>query len=48
MQKNTGGLSSVINQFKTQEGSIDFNKMIDTAGQMMNSSKSKVIFKFPC
>lgn len=37
MQKNTGGLSSVINQFKTQEGSIDFNKMIDTAGQMMNS-----------
>ena len=38
MQKNQGGnISSVLNQFKTQEGSIDFNKMIDTAGMMLNS-----------
>lgn len=38
MQKNQGNnLSSVLNQFKTQEGSIDFNKMIDTAGMMLNS-----------
>ena len=38
MQKNQGSnFSSVLNQFKTQEGSIDFNKMIDTAGMMLNS-----------
>ena len=38
MQKNQGSnFSSVLNQFKTQEGSIDFNKMIDTAGMMINS-----------
>ncbi len=38
MQKNQGSnISSVLNQFKTQEGSIDFNKMIDTAGMMLNS-----------
>ena len=38
MQKNQGNnFSSVLNQFKTQEGSIDVNKMIDTAGMMLNS-----------
>ncbi|MDF1507766.1 YppG family protein [Robertmurraya sp. DFI.2.37] len=31
------GISSFMNSFKQQDGSLDFNKMIDTAGQMMNA-----------
>jgi hypothetical protein len=31
------GVQSVLNQFKTQDGSIDLNKMVNTAGQMMNT-----------
>lgn len=31
------GINSVINSFKTQDGNLDLNKMIDTAGQMMNA-----------
>lgn len=38
LQKSQGNnLSSVLNQFKNQEGSIDFNKMMDTTGQMLNT-----------
>ncbi|GER67886.1 hypothetical protein BpJC4_23570 [Weizmannia acidilactici] len=28
---------SFLNSFKSQDGSIDFNKMVNTAGQMMNA-----------
>lgn len=31
------GMSSIMNSFKTQDGQFDLNKMIDTAGQMMNA-----------
>ncbi|CAH0345500.1 YppG family protein [Bacillus sp. CECT 9360] len=31
------GLQSVLNQFKLQDGSMDINKMMNTAGQMMNT-----------
>ncbi|PLT28427.1 hypothetical protein CUU66_19345 [Peribacillus deserti] len=31
------GMSSILNQFKTQDGSLDINKMMSTAGQMMNT-----------
>lgn len=31
------GINSFMNSFKQQDGSLDFNKMIDTAGQMMNA-----------
>lgn len=38
MQKSQpSGISSVMNQFKTQDGSLDVNKMMSTAGQMMNT-----------
>jgi hypothetical protein len=32
-----GGFNNVMNSFKSQDGSIDFNKMMNTAGQMMNA-----------
>ncbi|MGE6260263.1 YppG family protein [Heyndrickxia sporothermodurans] len=32
-----GGMSSLMNSFKSQDGSLDFNKMVNTAGQMMNA-----------
>lgn len=31
------GVKSIMNSFKTQDGSFDVNKMVDTAGQMMNA-----------
>lgn len=31
------GVNSIMNSFKKQDGNLDFNKMIDTAGQMMNA-----------
>ncbi|MFS0781429.1 YppG family protein [Bacillus sp. 1P06AnD] len=31
------GVKSIMNQFKTQDGSIDVNKMMNTAGQMMGT-----------
>ncbi len=37
MPKQPGGMQSLMNSFKSQDGSIDFNKMINTAGQMMNA-----------
>ncbi|MCI1593559.1 MULTISPECIES: YppG family protein [Heyndrickxia] len=36
-QPQTGGINSLMNSFKSQDGSIDFNKMVNTAGQMMNA-----------
>ena len=38
MQKQQpSGIKSVMNQFKTQDGSMDITKMMNTAGQMMNT-----------
>ncbi|WP_409301323.1 YppG family protein [Peribacillus sp. SCS-155] len=37
MQKQPSGFQSVLNQFKTQDGSFDINKMVNTAGQVMNT-----------
>ncbi|MFE8702192.1 YppG family protein [Cytobacillus sp. FJAT-54145] len=31
------GIQSIMNSFKGQDGSLDFNKMMDTAGAMMNA-----------
>ncbi len=31
------GMKSIMNSFKTQDGTFDVNKMVDTAGQMMNA-----------
>ncbi|MCM2531859.1 YppG family protein [Neobacillus pocheonensis] len=35
--KHAGGMQSFMNSFKSQDGSVDFNKMMNTAGQMMNA-----------
>ncbi|MFB6466047.1 YppG family protein [Cytobacillus sp. Hz8] len=35
--KPPSGVQSIMNSFKAQDGSLDLNKMIDTAGQMMNA-----------
>lgn len=35
--KQPGGMQSLMNSFKSQDGSVDFNKMVNTAGQMMNA-----------
>lgn len=32
-----GGMKNFMNSFKSQDGSLDFNKMMDTAGMMMNA-----------
>ncbi|WP_170007434.1 YppG family protein [Bacillus fonticola] len=32
-----GGKGGLMSSFKNQEGTVDFNKMMDTAGQMMNA-----------
>jgi YppG-like protein len=37
MEKKPAGFQSIMNSFKAQDGTIDFNKMINTAGQMMNA-----------
>ncbi|PLT35260.1 spore coat protein [Bacillus sp. V5-8f] len=37
MKQPPSGFQSILNQFKTQDGSIDVNKMMNTAGQMMNT-----------
>ncbi|MGM0845470.1 MAG: YppG family protein [Bacillota bacterium] len=33
----SAGVGTIINSFKSQDGSLDFNKMVNTAGQMMNA-----------
>jgi YppG-like protein len=35
--KQPGGLGSLINSFKAQDGTVDINKMVNTAGQMVNA-----------
>ncbi|MFS0645043.1 YppG family protein [Siminovitchia sp. 179-K 8D1 HS] len=30
-------LGTILNSFKSQSGTLDINKMVDTAGQMMNA-----------
>ncbi len=35
--KQAKGFQTVMNSFKNQEGTLDVNKMLDTAGQMMNA-----------
>jgi hypothetical protein len=35
--KQPGGFHNVMNSFKNQDGHLDLNKMVDTAGQMMNA-----------
>lgn len=37
MPKQPNGLQSIMNSFKSQDGNLDFNKVVDTAGQMMNA-----------
>ncbi|WP_040208411.1 YppG family protein [Neobacillus jeddahensis] len=37
MAKQPGGVQSFMNSFKSQDGSVDLNKMVNTAGQMMNA-----------
>jgi hypothetical protein len=37
LPKQPGGMNSLMNSFKSQDGSVDFNKMMNTAGQMMNA-----------
>ncbi len=36
-QQQPSGLQNVLSQFKKSDGQLDFNKMMDTAGQMMNA-----------
>lgn len=47
MQKaQPSGFQSVLNQFKTQDGSMDVTKMMNTAGQMVNTvSQMSNVFK---
>ncbi|WP_051348679.1 YppG family protein [Peribacillus kribbensis] len=37
VKQQSQSFSSILNQFKTQDGSFDINKMMSTAGQMMNT-----------
>ncbi|MFB9988614.1 YppG family protein [Bacillus benzoevorans] len=37
MAKQPSGMKTVLNSFKSQDGSLDINKMVDTAGQMINA-----------
>lgn len=37
MPKQPSGLQSIMNSFKSQDGNLDINKMVDTAGQMVNA-----------
>lgn len=35
--KPNGGFGTIMNSFKGQDGNLDLNKMMNTAGQMMNA-----------
>lgn len=37
MPKQPGGFQNIMNSFKSQDGSMDINKMVNTAGQMINA-----------
>lgn len=36
-KQQSSGFQNVLSQFKKNDGQFDFNKMMDTAGQMMNA-----------
>ena len=45
-QKQKSGMNSVLNSFKSQDGSIDINKMVNTAGQAINAmSQASALLK---
>ncbi len=37
MIKQPGGIQSLMNSFKSQDGTVDVNKMVNTAGQMVSA-----------
>lgn len=37
LKRPPSGVQSILNSFKTQDGTIDFHKMMNTAGQMVNA-----------
>ncbi|WP_409251140.1 YppG family protein [Bacillus sp. SCS-153A] len=37
VKPQSSGMGTIMNSFKSQDGSLDFNKMVNTAGQMMNA-----------
>ncbi|WP_256218256.1 YppG family protein [Bacillus sp. MUM 116] len=37
LPKQPGGMKSIMNSFKSQDGTVDLNKMMNTAGQMVNA-----------
>ena len=37
LPKQPSGVQSIMNSFKSQDGSLDLNKMMDTAGSMVNA-----------
>ncbi|MCL6570771.1 MAG: YppG family protein, partial [Bacillus sp. (in: Bacteria)] len=37
MPKQKGGVQTFMNSFKSQDGTVDVSKMVNTAGQMMNA-----------
>lgn len=37
MPKQPGAMNSVLNSFKSQDGSLDITKMVNTAGQAINA-----------
>jgi hypothetical protein len=37
MLKQPGGIQSLMNSFKSQDGTVDVNKMVNTAGQVVNA-----------
>jgi len=37
LPKQPSGMKSIMNSFKSQDGSVDFNKMVNTAGTMVNA-----------
>ncbi|MEH7176639.1 YppG family protein [Neobacillus vireti] len=37
MLKHPGGIQSIMNSFKSQDGTVDVNKMVNTAGQVVNA-----------
>ncbi|RHW41288.1 hypothetical protein D1B31_10175 [Neobacillus notoginsengisoli] len=44
--KQKSGMNSVINSFKSQDGTIDINKMVNTAGQAINAvSQASALLK---
>jgi hypothetical protein len=37
MFKQPGGIQSIMNSFKSQDGTVDVNKMVNTAGQVVSA-----------